>query len=215
MFYVPTRRPIRARIAHTARRLALVAAVRVLDRLEAVAGDTTTPTPAAVVPVAAPALAACCTHGPADHDALGCTARVGFPGMPAARCDCLTPAPAVEATPAGPALLAAADMPPVATIEAAAAEYDEAAEQARAAERGKRRARKLLDHIPAGTYGRALVERIPSAKTTPDLDAIRAAYARAGLGEVPMKPVAPTLRVTLTPIPAVEVDGVEGLAVAA
>lgn len=207
MLHSPTRRPIRARIAHTARRLALVAAVRVLDRLEAVAGETTTPAPVAVVPAATRAAVPCCAHGPADHDALGCTAVVGFPGMPAARCDCLTPAPA------GAGLLAAADMPPVETIEAAAAEYDEAAEQARAAERSKRRARKLLDLIPAGTYGRALVERIPSAKMTPDLDAIRAVYARAGLGEVPMKPVAPTLRVTLTP--AVEVDGVEGLAVAA
>ncbi|OHV21190.1 hypothetical protein BBK14_07880 [Parafrankia soli] len=212
MFYVPTTTPLRERFAHTARRLALVAAVRVLDRLEAVAGETTTPTGAPALPAAAPA-ASCCGHGPADHDALGCTAAVGFPGMSAARCDCLTPAPAVEVIPAGPALLAAADMPPVETIEAAAAEYDEAAEQARTAERGKRRARKLLDHIPAGTYGRALVERVESARTTPDLDAIRAAYARAGLGEVPMKPIAPTLRVTMAP--AVEVDGVEGLAVAA
>ncbi|MEX5712755.1 hypothetical protein AB1484_31960 [Parafrankia sp. FMc6] len=213
MFYVPTTTPIRARIAHTARRLALVAAVRVLDRLEAVAGETTTPTAGPVVPVATPTAPPCCAHGPADHDALGCTATVGFPGMPAARCDCLTPAPAVEAGPSGPALLAAADMPPVETITAAAAEYAAAADQARAADRDKRRARKLLDLIPAGTYGRALVERIPSAKTTPDLDAIRAAYARAGLGEVPMKPVAPTLRVTLAP--AVEVADVEGLAVAA
>ncbi|MEX5711911.1 hypothetical protein AB1484_27350 [Parafrankia sp. FMc6] len=37
---------------------------------------------------------ACCAHDPtADHDALGCTARVGFPGMPTTSCDCLTPAP--------------------------------------------------------------------------------------------------------------------------
>ncbi|MCK9929998.1 hypothetical protein MXD62_23000 [Frankia sp. Mgl5] len=40
-----------------------------------------------------PAPAVCCAHDPADHDALGCTARVGFPGMPTTSCDCLTPAP--------------------------------------------------------------------------------------------------------------------------
>lgn len=40
-----------------------------------------------------PAPAVCCAHDPAAHDALGCTARVGFPGLATTSCDCLTPAP--------------------------------------------------------------------------------------------------------------------------
>ncbi|MEX5631200.1 hypothetical protein [Parafrankia sp. FMc2] len=152
MFIVPNRRPIRQRLAHTARRIALVAAIRVLDRLEAVAGEQTTP--------------------------------------------------------AGPALLAAAELPSVETIEAAAAEYADAAEQARQGDRGKRRARKLLDLLPAGTYGRATVERITSARQTPDMDEITRVFAELGR-DVPMRPVADSLRVTLTPA------AVEAVAVAA
>ncbi|MEX5632163.1 hypothetical protein [Parafrankia sp. FMc2] len=169
MFIVPNRRPIRQRLAHTARRIALVAAVRVLDRLEAAAGEQTTPAAPALVEAAAPA---------------------------------------VETTPAGPVLLAAAELPSVETIEAAAAEYADAAEQARQGDRGKRRARKLLDLLPAGTYGRATVERITSARQTPDMDEITRVFAELGR-DVPMRPVADSLRVTLTPA------AVEAVAVAA
>lgn len=198
MLYGPTRRPIRTRLAHAARRVALTAAIRVLDCFDAATG--TTATPAAVA--SSPTLARCCAHGLADHDALGCNAAVGFPGMPAARCDCLQPAPPVEAA-GGPALFTAADLPPVDVIEAAAAEYDEAAELARTADRSKRKARKLLDRLPVGSYGRATVERVPSARETPDLPEIARIFQAHGLGEVPMRPCAPTLKVTVAP--AVEV----------
>lgn len=156
MFYLPTRRPIRVRIARRARQVALTAAIRLVDRIEAVASNTTT--------VQAEAVAV------------------------------------AETTPATvPALFAEADMPPVEAIEAAADVYDQAADLGRQADRGKRKARKLLDRLPAGIYGRAVVERVVSARQTPDLDQIRLDYARAGLGEVPMKACAPTLKVTLAP----------------
>jgi len=87
------------------------------------------------------------------------------------------------------------EMPAVEVIEAAAAELDRAADQARRADRGKRAARKILDRLPAGQYGAWLVERIPSSRQTADLDAIRATYKRLGLGPVPMKSSAPSLKV--------------------
>lgn len=88
------------------------------------------------------------------------------------------------------------EMPAPEAIEAAAADYAAACDAARAADRGKRRAKKLLGRLPAGRYGRWLVERVPSSRQTPDLEAIRATYARLGLGDVPMRPCAPSLRVT-------------------
>lgn len=87
------------------------------------------------------------------------------------------------------------EMPVVEDIEAAAREFDRAADQARAADRGKRAARKILDRLPAGLYGAWNVERIPSNRQTADLDAIRATYKRLGLGPVPMKASAPSLKV--------------------
>ena len=89
-----------------------------------------------------------------------------------------------------------AEMPPVEVIEAAAADYATAADMARAADRSKRKAKKTLTRLPAGLYGRWLVEQVPSSRQTPDLDAIRATYTRLGLGEVPMRTCAPSLRVT-------------------
>jgi hypothetical protein len=76
------------------------------------------------------------------------------------------PEPADEFTPD--------ELPAVELIEAAAREFDRAADQARRADRGKRAACKILDRLPAGTYGSWLVERVPSARQTADLDAIRA-----------------------------------------
>lgn len=96
----------------------------------------------------------------------------------------------------------AADMPPVAEIEAAAAEYDRAADQARRADRGKRAAKKVLDRLPAGLYGGWLVSRTPSSRQTADLDQIRATYKSLGLGPVPMKSSAPSLRVTRVEVTA-------------
>ncbi|ABW15607.1 conserved hypothetical protein [Parafrankia sp. EAN1pec] len=122
------------------------------------------------------------------------------------------PVPAVEAPPAV-VLFTADELPPVEVIAAAAADYDQAADDARAADRAKRKARKLLDRLPTGAYGEWMVSREQSARQTPDLDRIRADYARAGLGEVPMRPVASTLKVTRTP--AADLAGAEAVAVAA
>lgn len=88
-----------------------------------------------------------------------------------------------------------ADMPELVVIERAALGYDLAADAARAADRSKRKHRKVLDRLPAGTYGRWLVRRVASSRETPDLVAIRAIFERHNLGPVPMRQVAPTLRV--------------------
>ncbi|MGW1799018.1 hypothetical protein ACWCQN_24375 [Streptomyces sp. NPDC001984] len=87
------------------------------------------------------------------------------------------------------------EMPAVDTIETAAAAYERAADQARRADRGKRAARKILDRLPVGRYGAWEVERVPSGRSTADLDAIRAIFKAHGLGPVPMKPAAPSLKV--------------------
>ncbi|MHA6762037.1 hypothetical protein [Streptacidiphilus sp. PAMC 29251] len=92
-------------------------------------------------------------------------------------------------------LFTADDMPAVDLVEAAAREFHRAADQARRADRGKRAAKKILDRLPAGTYGAWLVERIPSTRQTADLDAIRAIFKANGLGPVPMKTSAPSLKV--------------------
>lgn len=94
------------------------------------------------------------------------------------------------------------ELPPVAEIEAAAAEYERSADQARRADRGKRAARKVLDRLPTGLYGSWLVSRTPSSRQTADLDQIRATYKRLGLGPVPMKQSAPSLRVERVEVPA-------------
>lgn len=107
------------------------------------------------------------------------------------------PSPTTDTAAALPAETAdAVDVPELAEIEAAAAAYAKAAEQARAADRGKRRAKKVLDLVPAGRWGGWLVERVPSGRQTVDLEAVRATYARLGLGEVPMKDAAPSLKVS-------------------
>lgn len=106
--------------------------------------------------------------------------------------------PAVEDIAPDPADLYGADeMPETHTIEAAAREYDRAADQARRADRGKRAAKKVLDRLPAGLYGTWRVWRTPSSRQTPDLAAITATYKRLGLGPVPMKACAPSLKVAL------------------
>lgn len=95
------------------------------------------------------------------------------------------------------------DMPAVEDIDAAAREFNRAADQARRADRGKRAARKVLDRLPAGTYGAWLVERISSNRQTADLDAIRAIFKANGLGPVPMKTSAPSLKLTQVPVTGV------------
>ncbi|MGW4974712.1 hypothetical protein [Streptomyces mirabilis] len=107
----------------------------------------------------------------------------------------LVEAPAVETVPDPVDVLAADELPAVETIEAAAHEYERAADQARRADRGKRAAKKVLDKLPAGIYGGWKVFRTPSSRQTPDLAAITATYKQLGLGPVPMKPCAPSLKV--------------------
>jgi hypothetical protein len=88
------------------------------------------------------------------------------------------------------------DMPALADIEAAAAQYFRAADQARTADRAKRASKKLLDRLPAGRFGAWLVERVESNRQTADLDQIRAIFKAHDLGAVPMKSSAPSLKVT-------------------
>jgi hypothetical protein len=102
--------------------------------------------------------------------------------------------PAVAAEPDG--LYTEADMPELADIERACFGFDLAADSARSADRAKRKHRRLLDRLPAGLYNGWLVSRTPSNRQVADLEAIRATYARLGLGPVPMRTAAPSLRVT-------------------
>ncbi|WP_322766502.1 hypothetical protein [Frankia sp. Cr1] len=81
-------------------------------------------------------------------------------------------------------------------IAVSCGEFDQAADEARAADRTRRRAKKILDRLPAGLYGAWLVERVESNRLVADLDAVRATYQRLGLGDVPVKACAPGLRVS-------------------
>ncbi|MFD9116209.1 hypothetical protein ACFU6M_06100 [Streptomyces bottropensis] len=105
-----------------------------------------------------------------------------------------TEAPALAADPAD--TYTADEMPELVAIERAALGYDLAADNARRADRAKRAARKILDRLPAGTYGNWIVERVASSRQTADLDQIRAIFKANGLGPVPMKSNAPSLKVS-------------------
>jgi len=109
----------------------------------------------------------------------------------------LVEAPAVETVPDPADVLTADELPAVETIEAAAHEYERAADQARRADRSKRASKKILDRLPAGVYGMYRVFRTPSSRQTPDLAAITAIFKANGLGPVPMKACAPSLKVEL------------------
>lgn len=102
-------------------------------------------------------------------------------------------APAPAADPAD--TYTADEMPELIAIERAALSYDLAADNARRADRAKRAARKILDRLPAGTYGNWIVERVASNRQTADLDAIRAIFKANGLGLIPMKDAQPSLKV--------------------
>lgn len=103
--------------------------------------------------------------------------------------------PAVVEAPDPAGVLDADELPAVETIEAAAREYERAADQARRADRGKRAAKKVLDKLPAGIYGGWKVFRTPSSRQTPDLAEITRIFKANNLGPVPMKPCAPSLKV--------------------
>lgn len=98
------------------------------------------------------------------------------------------------------------ELPPVKDIARAALSFDLAADNARRADRAKRAARKMLDRLPAGTYGNWVIERVASSRQTADLDAIRATYKRLGLGAIPMKDAAPSLKVRRAELGAPAVD---------
>jgi hypothetical protein len=102
-------------------------------------------------------------------------------------------------------VFAADELPPVADIEAEAARFFRAATQTRDADRIKRASRKLLDRLPAGRYGAWQVERVDNAREVADLDAIRAIFKANELGDVPMKPCAPSLKVNPAPVDVVPV----------
>jgi hypothetical protein len=88
------------------------------------------------------------------------------------------------------------DMPEVAVIAAAAAEFERSADLARHADRGKRAAKKVLDRLPAGLYGGWLVSRTPSSRQVADLAEITRIFKANGLGSVPMKTCAASLKVS-------------------
>ncbi|MFF1743257.1 hypothetical protein [Streptomyces mirabilis] len=112
----------------------------------------------------------------------------------------------VEPTAPDPAGLYEADeMPDTDAIAAAAREYERAADQARRADRGKRAAKKVLDRLPSGIYGSWKVFRTPSSRQTPDLAEITRIFKAHGLGQVPMKACAPSLKVVAVDEPAVPV----------
>ena len=89
----------------------------------------------------------------------------------------------------------AAELPAVEDIDAAASLYFRMADQARTADRGKRKAKKILDRLPAGRHGSWDISREPSGRETVDLDAVRKIFKQHGLGPVPMKSSAPSLKV--------------------
>lgn len=111
-----------------------------------------------------------------------------------------TEAPAAVEAPDPAGLYTADEIPATEQIEAAAREYERAADQARRADRSKRASKKILDRLPAGVYGHFRIFRTPSSRQTPDLAAITATYKRLGLGPVPMKPCAPSLKVELVEV---------------
>lgn len=113
-------------------------------------------------------------------------------------------APAPAADPAD--VYTEADMPSITDIERAALSLDLANDNARRADRSKRAARKILDRLPAGRYGNWIVERVTSSRQTADLDAIRATYKRLGLGPVPMKSNAPSLKVRRVEVVPADVE---------
>ncbi|MBL7487338.1 hypothetical protein I6A60_00390 [Frankia sp. AgB1.9] len=133
----------------------------------------------------------------ADTDEMEARFTEAATGTPAAA---PKPVETVEVAPVGPAKpYSPAEMPSVALVEAAAIAFDLAGEQARSADRTKRKSRKILDRMPAGVFGRAVVTWEESARETPDLVKIAAILAEHGIDEIPMRKVAPSLKVAILP----------------
>jgi hypothetical protein len=100
----------------------------------------------------------------------------------------VTEAPAVEVMHTDPEvdLFAAA---------AALKAYYDASAALRAADRDKRRAKKVIAALKAGIYGGWLLRWKPSTKQVVDLEAVAETYRRLNLGPVPMKTCADSLDV--------------------
>lgn len=111
-----------------------------------------------------------------------------------------TDTPAVVEAPDPADTYSADEMPDTATIERAALSLDLANDNARRADRSKRAAKKVLDKLPAGVYGSFRIFRTPSSRQTPDLAEITRIFKANGLGAVPMKPCAPSLKVELVEV---------------
>jgi hypothetical protein len=121
-------------------------------------------------------------------------------------------APTAVDAPEPAGLYTADELPELADIELAADAYDTAADQARAADRAKRKSRKLLDRLPAGTYGAWIVRRVTSNRQTVDLDKVRAIFEQHGLGDVPMRDNAPSLRVERAAVAPTATEVLAGVA---
>jgi hypothetical protein len=98
------------------------------------------------------------------------------------------------------------EMPDTAAIARAALSLDLANDNARRADRSKRAAKKILTRLPSGIYSGWKVYRKPSARMTPDLEAIGRILREHGIREIPMKPCADSLVVELVEAALVDVD---------
>lgn len=87
------------------------------------------------------------------------------------------------------------DMPPAEDIAEAARLYFRACDDARTADRAKRKAKGLLGKLRAGRYGDWEVYREPSNRPTVDLVAVRKIFKDHNLGPVPMRQSADSLKV--------------------
>lgn len=74
--------------------------------------------------------------------------------------------------------------------------FFEANEEVKELERTKRRAKKLIATLKAGVYGTWKLSWKPSARETPDLEAIARIFRENGLGDVPMKQCSDTMEVS-------------------
>jgi hypothetical protein len=109
--------------------------------------------------------------------------------------DLANTAPAVEPDTSESEFFTAETMPPAEDIAEAARLYWRACDDARTADRAKRKAKGLLSKLRAGTYGGWEISREPSGRMVADLEQIRATYKRLGLGPVPMRQAADSLKV--------------------
>lgn len=88
-----------------------------------------------------------------------------------------------------------ADMPAAEDIAEAARLYFRACDDARTADRAKRKAKGILSKLRNGRYGDWELVREPSGRTVADLDEIKRIFKANGLGPIPVKTSSPSLKV--------------------